>query len=307
MAATKRKTRKSKKPQRDHYQDVTDKIIEQLEKGVVPWKHPVAIKAGLPASINGKRPYRGVNVFLLTITALSEGYNSRYWATYNQAKKLGGQVREGEKGTSVVLWQFIRKTDTEDTGEKVEKVIPILKFWTVFNLDQIDGLDDPDVGQEREHTPIEAAEQIIEGWGERPPVDYQGHQPCYIPSEDRLRMPKPEHFVGDEEYYSTAFHEYAHATGHPDRLKRWEKDDKVSFGSESYSKEELVAEMTAAFLCAEAEIAPATIENSAAYIKSWLKRLKDDKKLIISAAGQAQKAADLILNKKPYGENDEDE
>ena len=280
------------------YDIITDRIIAALEQGTVPWRQPWNAETSTPRSFASKRPYRGINVFMLTLTAQAAGYTSPYWATFNQVKKLGGSIRKGEKGTPVVLWKFIEKTED---GEK--KTIPFLRYFTVFNVEQADGIDVPTIEAQREHEPLDAAEDIIESYlaSDGPTLSLGGGSAHYEPLRDHVQMPRPEDFDSAERYYATLFHELGHSTGHEKRLAR----PFGRFGSGPYSREELVAEMTACFLLSEARI-EVELDQSAAYIGSWLKALQDDRKLVVTAATAAQKAADLILGREaPQKEQDE--
>lgn len=283
----------------DIYQAVTDRILETLDKGTVPWRHPIKRSAdhdGLPRSMNSKKPYRGVNIFLLAMTAWAKGYESAYWLTYKQAKQQGGQVRKGEKASLVIFWKRYATTDKE-TGDK--KVVPVMRHYNVFNAEQVEGVEAPDAVQPdppaEPFKPIDEAEKIVTGYAKGPVIEHGGGQAYYRPTEDKVRIADPTRFEGPENYYATLFHELAHSTGHSSRLNRGLDKKLAPFGSADYSKEELVAEMGAAFLAATAGISPPTIEQSAAYIDGWRKKLKGDKKLIVQAAGTGQRAADHIL------------
>jgi antirestriction protein ArdC len=226
-------------------------------------------------------------VFLLAI----QGYGSQYWLTFNQAKQLGGNVRKGEHGTKIVFWKFDTfETETAD-GETEERKSAFLRYYTVFNLEQTEGLKAllalPPA------FPIESAEEIVKGMP-NPPTFEQDFQAAYIPSRDVVTMPSRTAFESQAEYYSTLFHELTHSTGHAKRLGREGIEKIQPFGSEDYSKEELIAEMGSAMLCGIAGVEQATISNSAAYLQSWIKRLKSDTRLVVSAASAAQKAADYI-------------
>ena len=249
----------------------------------------LGLAADWPATWSSKRPYRGINCFLLNIS----GYSSPYWATLNQINKLGGRVVKGQKSTPVVFWKWLEIEDQE-TGEKVEK--PFLRYYRVFNLEQTTGIEAPesDKSKEIEFTPIERCEGLIQNMPNKPMGQHKHQAAWYKPSLDLVNMPKPETFESEEEYYSTFFHELAHSTGHPSRLNRPTLTEMAPFGSTNYSKEELVAEMTAAMLCGATGIDNKTIDNSAAYVQGWLKKLKNDQRLVVLAAAQAQKAADYI-------------
>jgi antirestriction protein ArdC len=224
-------------------------------------------------------------------------YTTPFWLTFRQAQELGGHVRKGEKACPVVFWKWL---DVERDGEKER--VPFLRYYGVFNVAQCEGIEahvPSGTGASREHSPVETAERIVQGMPKRPEVKHGLAQAFYSPAGDFVGIPAPEQFRSREDYYSVLFHELTHSTGHESRLARkgvsgtdgsWS-----AFGSNPYAKEELVAELGAAFLCGQAGIVERTIDNSAAYVASWLSRLKDDPKLVVQAAAQAQKAADFIL------------
>ncbi len=287
----------------DLYTEVTNQITAMLEKGVVPWRSPILGRssAGHPKNLESTKPYRGVNVFLLAFSAFAKGYGSSYWLTFKQALAKGGAVKKGEKSSMVVFWKQYETTD-KDTGDA--KKIPVLRYYNVFNVEQCDGITAPDAVPfvPTDFKPIEAAEALAKAYADGPAVEHGGQQAYYRPSLDSVQMPDPTRFASCEEYYSTLFHELSHSTGHSKRLDRGLDSNPKPFGSPDYGKEELVAEMAAAFLCGEVGIKPAVIENQAAYIGGWLKQLKNDKKLVIAAAGAAQKAADWIRGIRTGGE-----
>ena len=275
------------------YEIVTEKIIKQLESGVAPWRKPWTCQT--PANLLTQKEYRGLNVFTLA----SQGFPSRFWLTFNQATKLGGRIRKGEKSSPVIFWNIGDERDTTAQGGAKETFRPILlRCYCVFNLSQAEGIDIPAslLQETSTNDPIETCEQIVTNMPV-PPAFEQSDKAWYSPSNDVVGMPARGLFHSSEEYYATEFHELAHSTGHAKRLHRENFDNTVSFGSESYSKEELMAEMTAAMLCGIAGIEQKTLENSAAYLKTWIARLKSDSRLIVSAASQAQKAADFIRGK----------
>lgn len=286
-------------PAVDLYATVTDQIVAMLEAGVVPWRSPILgqSKAGHPKNLNTGNGYRGVNVFLLAFSAYAKGYGSSYWLTFNQARERGGNVRKGEKASTVVFWKTY---ETEDRKTGDAKTVPVLRYYNVFNVDQCEGIPAPDAVafQPLAFTPIEAAEVIAKGYAGGPPVEHAGQQAFYRPSADSVTMPEPARFASCEEYYSTLFHELSHSTGHSTRLDRKLDASPMAFGSSDYGREELVAEMSAAFLCGHAGIKPATIDNQAAYIGGWLKKLKEDKRLVMTAAGAAQRSADWIRGER---------
>jgi len=287
----------------DLYTEVTNQIVAMLDQGVVPWRSPILGRssAGHPKNLESTKPYRGVNVFLLAFSAFAKGYGSSYWLTFNQAKAKGGTIKKGEKSSMVVFWKQYETTD-KDTGDA--KKIPVLRYYNVFNVEQCEGLTAPDAVPfvPTDFKPIDAAETLAKGFADGPSLEHGGQQAYYRPSLDSVQMPEPTRFASSEEYYSTLFHELSHSTGHSKRLDRGLDGNPKPFGSPDYGKEELVAEMAAAFLCGEVGIKPAVIENQAAYIGGWLNQLKNDKKLVITAAGAAQKAADWIRGIRAGGE-----
>lgn len=271
----------------DAYQIVTAQIIEALESGVIPWRKPWHC-VSLPTNLHTGKAYRGINLLTLSFSP----YASPYWVTFKQAQALGGSVQKGEKGRSIVFWSRMIKEDAE-TGEN--KPIFLLKRYTVFNAEQCSGLELPEEKKERK-ADIEAAEKIHLFMPNRPSVSFDGSAAYYVPSRDQVVVPPKSTFHAIEGFYATLYHELVHSTGHASRLNRFKDDGPAHFGSESYSKEELVAELGAAFLCAHAGINNETQENSAAYIQGWLRAFNDDKRMIMQAASAAQKAADYILN-----------
>jgi antirestriction protein ArdC len=284
------------KQRRDIYQEVTDRVLEILERGVVPWKNPIRRRAngdGWPKNLTSGKRYRGINIFLLTFMAWHAGYQSDYWLTFRQAKETGGGVRKGEKSSLVTFWKLYEKTDAK-TCEPVQ--LPCLRHYHVFNIEQCDGVEIPDIAEIEplSFTPIESAEQIIAGYRDPPVIRQAGNRACYRPASDTIEIAPREQFRDIESYYATLFHEAAHSTGHEKRLAR-QMDEPQPFGSPDYSREELVAEMAAGMLCGQAGIADATIEQTASYIDHWKAALRGDKRLVINAASAGQKAADWIL------------
>jgi antirestriction protein ArdC len=273
------------------YDQITERIVALLEKGTVPWRKPWNAQARFPRNLVSKKPYRGVNVFLLH--AMS--YESPFWLTFRQAQELGGSVRQGEKACPVVFWKQLEVED-EETGETDK--IPMLRFYHVFNVAQCDGLKNIPAPVE---TPLSAPtkpEEIVAFMPKRPEIKHGMRKAFYSPAEDIVAMPDRARFEDEAGYFATLFHELIHSTGHASRLNRPTITEAEGFGSNPYCKEELIAEMGAAFLCGQAGIAERTLENSAAYVQNWLEQLHSDKKLIVQAAAQAQKAADFILGTK---------
>lgn len=267
------------------YEIITEQITKRLEAGTCPWRMPWQKLGIAPHNIKG-RAYSGSNFFLLSML----GFSDPTFLTFNQAKALGGTVKKGEKGFPVIFWKMMEKVE-----DGIEKKIPMLRYFTVFNISQTQGVkyEAPIVPPKPEFQGIEAAEKIVEGYQNGPKVSFGGDRACYRPATDDVTVPNKAQFDNEGEYYSTLFHELGHSTGHKSRLDRKELGAD-GFGTELYSTEELTAELTAAFLCADAGIDTATIDNSAAYIGGWLKKLKQDPKAFITAAGKAQKAANLI-------------
>jgi len=279
----------------DCYQRITDRIIEQLDNGTIPWRKPWTCgEAGAPQNLFSRREYRGINTFLLAC----QPYELPYWLTYRQAKELGGHVRKGEKSTPVVFWKWLEKPDSE-TGETER--IPLLRYYSVFNIAQCDLPTDkvPELpgAADNDFEPIAACEELVESMPSPPAIQHDAPAAYYQPATDSVHLPKPQRFETPEAYYATLFHELTHATGHESRLNRSGVTDVAAFASQSYSKEELIAEMGAAYLCGHVGIEDCTLDNSAAYIAGWLRRLRDDKKLVVHAAASAQKAADFVLNR----------
>lgn len=266
----------------DIYELVTNRIIEELEKGVVPWKKPFLNSNAV--NWVTQKPYRGINTMLVP-----EGE----YATFKQIKDAGGKIKKGAKGHIVVFWKFLEKENEE--GEKFK--FPLLKYYTVFEINtQVEGLNSKRPPKNFENEPIEEAQKIIDDFINKPRFRFKSGQANYVPMLDLINMPPMIDFISAEEYYSTFFHELTHSTGHKDRLKREGVTEPISFGSETYSKEELIAEIGASLLCGVVGIdTEAIYQNSAAYLQSWLNALKNDNKLILTAAGQAQKAVDYIL------------
>lgn len=283
--------KKSKSERKDVYEAITEGMLEVIEKeGLAPWQKPWA--GGMPKNLVSGKPYRGINVFILAM----QPFGSAYWLTFKQAKARGGSVRKGEKGTKILFWRFVEKTDKE-TGEKER--IPFARVYTVFNVEQCEGVEYPEHQATGEAEAIEECDRLVSLYADAPPIMHGGDRACYSPGKDEIRMPKRETFVSSEAYYGTLFHELGHSTGHGSRLNRDEVTNLTFFGSHSYSVEELVAEFTSAFLCGMAGIHPAIKENQAAYLKGWVSKLKDKPKWLVQAAQRAQKAADWVQGIKP--------
>jgi antirestriction protein ArdC len=282
---------------------VTDRIIASLKAGVIPWEKPWKCPhftgGPFPRNFRTGKPYRGINIMLLW----SSNYSSPFWITFNQAKELNGTVRKGEKGTQIVFYKQLRsrKTKDEKHAEDEGRRPPfVLTYHTVFNVEQCDGLTVPQM--EKPTTTPNAAEQdetceaLVTGWENRPTLHLTNQSEMrayYVPRADSVHMPARSRFVDAAHYFSTLFHELVHSTGHGSRLNR---TFGAHFGDELYSKEELVAEMGSAYLCAIVGIAnDQTDRNTTAYLQSWIAKLEEDNGLIVHAAANAQRAVDSIM------------
>jgi antirestriction protein ArdC len=285
------------------YEIITERILAKLEEGTVPWRKPWrGGEAGMPRNLQTGHPYRGINVFLLA----AAGYESPYWLTFRQARQRGGSVRSGEHGTPVVFWKWHHAQEQDAENRSTRRRVPFLRYYTVFNLEQCDGVFVPvtSMPPQRELSPIKHCEEVIAGMPDAPAIQKGRTQAAYLPTRDTILMPSRSTFESAEAYYATLFHELAHATGHERRLARPSVMDSITFGSHDYSKEELVAEMGAAFLCGHTGIEAATLENAASYIDSWLRVLRGDSCMVVQAATHAQKAADFILGRTSESASD---
>jgi len=283
------------------YQIVTDKIVRALERGVVPWRKPWQTQEGPPCNAVSKRPYHGVNLLLLSLAH----YQDHRWLTYKQAKELGGFVKPGESSSIAVFWKPWEVKDEErKDGEVQRKQVSVLRFYNLFNVVQCEGLEVPElIGVDRpENQRIAAAEALVRQVPNPPRLHEGDKQACYYPQADVVSIPALASFISPDTYYNTLFHELAHATGHESRLNRTYVSS--VFGSRDYAREELIAELTSAFCCAHLGLDNSLLENSAAYIDSWLGTLRDDPREIVVAASQAQRAADYLQGNpvEPYTE-----
>jgi antirestriction protein ArdC len=264
------------------YEAVFNQIMEQMEKGVIPWRRPW--KNCRPMNAKTGRFYNGINFFILSMSEFEENR----WITFNQLKELGGSVKKGEKSRQVVFWQIL---SVEEDGNK--KSIPFLKYFNVFNISQTEGVEWDTVKIE----PNYDADAIVDSYTNKPEIKHGGDRACYIPASDQINMPVRSAFEDQKHYYCTLFHELVHSTGHPNRLNRKGVANVSNFGSANYSEEELIAEFGAAFLCNAAGI-DNIMENSSSYIKGWMSAFTDNPSMIVSAASKAQKASDYILRIK---------
>jgi antirestriction protein ArdC len=281
---------------RSVYDIITERICAQLEKGVVPWHKPWrGGDLGSPRNFKSGQAYRGINVFLLSCAP----YSSPYWLTYRQAVERGGMVKKGEHGFPVVFWKWLERIEKDEQGREHTRHLPLLRYYTVFNVEQCDDIETPvPASVTSDFQPIEHCDAVVAGMPQAPAITHNDGRAFYRPSTDAVSIPRPQLFTDPAEYYGTLFHELGHASGHASRLDRPGITESHYFGDCDYSKEELVAEMASAFLCGHCGIESTTLDNSAAYIGGWLKKLRDDRRLVVTAGAQAQKAADFILGRK---------
>lgn len=286
-----------KKTKLDPYEKLTNKIIEKLEQGEIPWKKPwKSIQFGYPQNFISKKVYRGCNFFM----TMFEERETPYWLTYKQAKDLGGQVKHGEHGVPIMYFQFIEK---EDENGNI-KSYPMIRKSTIFNIEQCEGIENP-FEEERQRfqkenltdfNPIKSCEELLSSFEDKvAPYSFgDGQKAYYRPGADWITMPVKERFHRPEGYYATLFHEMAHSTGHSNRLDRDGIIGHHQFGSKGYAREELVAELTSAFLCSKAGIENEVVDNNAAYIQNWLSALKNDKKIVYDAMRDSFKAIEYL-------------
>lgn len=275
------------------YDMVTDRIIAELEKGQIPWQKPwTGIRSGAYNRIT-KRPYSLLNQMLLQHTG--------EYATFKQWQDFGGHIRKGEKSEIVCFWKILESEETNpETDEKEIKKIPLLRYYNVFHISQVDGVEPLAPEQLNDEVePIKAGDKIINDYINREHLNFvecKSNKAYYSPSNDTVVVPLKEQYNLINEYYSTTFHELTHSTGHKNRLNRLQTGAVAAFGSENYSKEELVAEIGSTTLMSIAGIeTPKTFRNSTAYIQNWLQVLRNDNKFIVSASSKAEKAINYIL------------
>lgn len=312
MSKTTSKQAKTTAPRADVYSRVTDRIVSDLTQGVRPWLKPWSADhaadrlPSLPLRHNGT-PYRGMNVLLLWGDAMEKGYSAPIWMTYKQAEALGAHVRKGEHGSLVVYADRFNKTEANDKGEEVETSIPFMKGYTVFNVEQIEGLPAQYVqptaprDDSRRLELIEKAEEFFAGT--RAAFRHGGNRAFYAPAADFIQLPPADAFRDAESYAATKAHELVHWSGHAQRMAR---EFGKRFGDHAYAFEELVAELGSAFLCADLGITPEVRDDHAAYLGHWLDVLKEDKRAIFSAAAHAQRAADFLHGLQPGAKAEEE-
>jgi antirestriction protein ArdC len=285
-------------PHQDIYTRVTAGIVAALEEGVRPWVKPwsveqVAGRITQPLRHTGQ-PYRGINVLILWSDAVAKGFMSPFWLTYRQAVAMSACVRKGENGSAVVYADRIRKTGLDAKGQEIEEEISFLRAYTVFNADQVEGLPQPFYASPADPLPlgerIDSTEAFVAAT--QAELHHGGNRAYYAPGTDRIQLPPFESFHDVQSYYATLLHELTHWTCHKSRLDR--DFGRKAFGDSGYAREELVAELGAAFLCADLGITAEPREDHAAYLGHWLEVLKDDKRAIFQAAAYAQKASDFL-------------
>jgi antirestriction protein ArdC len=288
---------------KDIYEIITARFIDQLKKGTVPWQKPwMGVQ-----NIVSKKPYRGINSLILG----GSDFQSPYWLTFKQAHDLGGNIKKGEKATPVIYYKLFEKRD--DHGNLVlgsngrPTRIPFIRWSNAFNLDQTEGIEPPaQTATQEVIQPLDKAAKIV-AEAKICPIYHTGFAAVYSPGEDVIRMPAQKTFRSPESYYQTLFHEMTHSTGHASRLDREGVTLPIKFGSERYSKEELIAELGASFLSNEAGILnEVQFDNSAAYLGSWIEKFENDPKMIFTASSQAQRSTDFILGieqKESLGES----
>lgn len=273
---------------KDVFKVVTDQIVKQLEAGIVSWRRPWTTNG--PTSYVTNKEYQGINTILL-----QSNYESPYWLTFRQAQKMGGAIRAGEKGSPIVFVDRMIKEETNKEGQVVIKPVYFLKYYTVFNWCQTKGLPEK-IPPKRDHQQIQSAEELMRIRG--PCIDTDTKQAYYCPYSDKIYLPRLDQFESSEAYYATGFHELTHWTGGAGRLCR-DTIRNYHIGDDVRSQEELTAEMGSAFLCQLAGLDTSeTLQNSAAYIQSWLRVLKDNPKWVLRASKQAKDAVEFVLTGK---------
>jgi antirestriction protein ArdC len=284
------------KKRKDINQMITDRLIERIkESGTLPWKKPWSTPNLMPRNLVSKKNYRGINAFLL----YAMGYDSPYWLTMHQVNALGGKVRKGEHATPVVFWKFFEpEEDQELKDDQPKKRYAMLRYYRVFNAIQCEGLkvDSGALSSPFDTQDHSTAAQVVRDIPDAPEIKYGFKRASYNRATDQVHMPAQIRFHSANEFYATLFHELAHSTGHPCRLNRKSLMESKGFGSDPYCHEELVAEMTAGFLCGHCGILNKVEANSTAYLKHWIEKLQAEPSLLLKAGSQAQKAFDYITN-----------
>ena len=289
----------------DIQEEVTQRIIAELEKGVAPWVKPWAVSHGSgkgPINLISNKAYKGINIMLLGMA----GYESPYWCTYKQAMSRGGYVKKGEKGSTIVFWQMGNKKkgadEENDEDTKASGKYFYLNTYTVFNVAQCEGLKDvPEIEKPvvSTLTKIESAEQVINNMPDAPELRTNGTSAYFAPMLDTVVVPALDYYTVADEYYSSIFHEFGHSTGVEKRLDRF-KGEKADFDmhSEKYAREELIAELVSCFSLNELGMkSETTFRNSASYLGGWIQKLKEDPAMLMSAMSKASEATDWIFDR----------
>jgi antirestriction protein ArdC len=287
---------KNQVPGKGVYEILTDHIIDLLEKGTVPWKQPWSQKEP-PQNLLNRIPYRGINMMLLS----AFNFERNLFLTFNQIQGLSVSLEKGARSLPIVFWKWPEPERNPDGSfvqmDEEKKPKPVLRYYSVFNISQCKNIPDKLIPplDTRANNPIEDCSKIVENMPNRPVIQFVDQEAYYRPSQDIVNVPDIKFFQSSESYYATLFHELIHSTGHESRCNRPEGMKNISFGSDKYSTEELIAEIGACFLEAHAGISDRDFENNAAYINAWLTRLMKDSRFIVFASSQAQKAADYII------------
>ena len=267
---------------------VVSQIIERIEAtGVLPWQRPWR-SANQPMNMEYKNAYSGLNRW----SCILAGYTSPFWLTFPQIRKFGGKIKKGNQHTKIMKVALIEKKRKNAQGEEevYARWTQPVKYYKMWNLEQTEGIEAPEVADDGSFEPIKACEDVVKGFTDAPAVVFGGSKASYNLKKDEIEIPKKEAFISPEEFYNTLFHEYAHATGHSSRLNRRTLVENANFGTETYGKEELVAELTASMLCGHCNVEQKTINNSSAYISGWLNKMRAEPRMLMASAGMAEKA-----------------
>ncbi|MBX7135768.1 MAG: ssDNA-binding domain-containing protein [Fimbriimonadaceae bacterium] len=277
---------------------MTNQVLEALANGVAPWRKPWKGREHMPSNAVSKRTYNGINLVLLSMAKFAD----HRWMTYRQATELGGSIRRGEKGSLVVFWKILEPSkSTPEDSQSARHGIPLLRHYFVFNAEQVEGLSlSPLPSTSPQADRIEEADQLMRSMPNPPRIVEAGISAYYRPQGDVVVLPPLQQFSSADHFYSTAFHELGHATGHQSRLNRPGVAGPIAFGSSDYSREELVAELTSAFLCAELGLDNSLIEDSASYLSGWLDLLNHDKRAVMVASSQARNACEYIKGSQAF-------
>jgi len=290
----------------DVYQTITNQILDTMEQGTGPWEMPWYQANAMPLNVESGKPYRGVNILSLWCASLKKGYSIGYWGTFNQWKTKDASVRKGEKASPVVLYKPIERKETNPkTGEQEMAATFIARLYWVFNADQVDGWKAPALQCTGTTKTIQNAERFFANTKAR--LVHNGERAFYSPLQNQITMPEKSCFIdtthstATENYYSTLFHELVHWTEHDDRLNR---NLTTRFAKDSRAMEELIAELGAAFLCAQLGVSPAPREDHSAYLTNWLQALKNDKRAIFTASSKASKAVEFLNGLQPENQQE---